>query len=135
MQAVFPLPDNADAAARDAAIAKAKEATADTHSCGEIAKIGRGVSPDLSGPINHVQVTELPPELRPVILKATIATPTAPVSVRGGVGVYMVCSRKDTTPQVKRQEVEADLRNQRLENIARRYLSDLRRVAYIDLRV
>jgi peptidyl-prolyl cis-trans isomerase SurA len=135
MQAVFPLAADADAAARDAVIQHAKEATSDTHSCGEIAKIGRSVSPDLSGPIAHVQVAELPAELRPVILKASIATPTAPVPVRGGIGVFMVCSRKDAAPQMKRDEVEADLRNQRLENIARRYLADLRRVAFIDLRV
>lgn len=135
MQAVFPLAPDADAAAREAAIARAKEATADTHSCGEIAKIGRGVSPDLSGPIQHVQIGELPADLRPVIMKAAVATPTAPVPVRGGIGVFMVCSRKDTSPQMTKDEVEADLRNQRLENIARRYLDDLRRVAYIDLRV
>ena len=135
MQAVFPLAADADAAARDAAMARAKEATADTHSCGEIAKIGRSTSPDLSGPIAHVQISELPVDLRPVILKAAIATPTAPVPVRGGIGVFMVCSRKDASPEMKRDEVEADLRNERLENIARRYLADLRRVAYIDLRV
>ncbi len=135
MQAVFPLAADADAATRDATIARAKEATADTHSCGEIAKIGRASSPDLSGPISNVGISELPPELRPVILKTALATPTAPLPVRGGIGVFMVCSRKDSTPEVKRDEIEADLRNQRLENIARRYLSDLRRVAYIDLRV
>ncbi len=135
MQAVFPLADNADAAARDAVIAKAREATSDTHSCGEIAKIGASVSPELSGPISKVQVSELPAELRPVIAKQPLAKPTDPLPVRGGIGVFMVCSRKDASPQMKRDELEADLRNQRLENIARRYLADLRRVAYIDLRV
>ena len=135
MQAVFPLAEDADAATRAATVAKAKAATDDTHSCGEIAKIGRSVSPDLSGPIEHVQVTELPAELRPVIAKASLAKPTDPVPVRGGIGVFMVCSRKDASPQLKRDEVEGELHNERMENIARRYLADLRRVAYIDLRV
>lgn len=134
-QVVFPLAATADQAARDAVVAKAKEATADTHSCGEMAKIGRDVSPDLSGPIGNVQVGELPAEIRPTILAADVAKPTDPVTVRGGIGVFMVCRRSGGPPKISRDQVEGQLREEKLENIAHRYLSDLRRVAYIDLRV
>ncbi len=134
-QVVFPLAANADAATREATIKKAKEATADTHSCGEIAKIGRDISPDLSGPIGNVQVGELPAEIRPTILQADVAKPTDPLPVRGGIGVFMVCRRTGGPPKIDRDQVEGQLREERLENISHRYLSDLRRVAYIDLRV
>jgi len=134
-QVVFPLAADASSTARDAVIKKAKEATADTHSCGEIAKIGREISPDLSGPIGTVQVTDLPAEIRPIIQAADVAKPTDPVPVRGGIGVFMVCHKTGGAPKIDRDQVESQLHEQRLENISHRYLSDLRRVAYIDLRV
>ena len=133
-QVVFPVPQDADTAAKQAIIEKAQKATADAKSCGEMAKIGRDISPDQSGPIGDVKLSELPDELRPVITAATVATPTRPVQVRQGIGVFMVCKRSGGE-QIDRDLVTENLRNQALDNLARRYLSDLRLVAYIDLRV
>jgi|HubBroStandDraft_1064217.scaffolds.fasta_scaffold00007_96 peptidyl-prolyl cis-trans isomerase SurA len=133
-QVVVPLAQGADASARDAAIEKATKLTADAKSCGEMAKIGRDVSPDQSGPIGDVKVKELPEDIRPVILAAAVATPTKPVPVRAGIGVFMVCKREGGE-QIDRDLVADNLQRQRLENLARRYLSDLRLVAYVDLRV
>ena len=63
-----------------------------------------------------------------------MATPTKAVQVRQGIGVFMVCKRSGGE-QVDRDLVAENLRNQALDNLARRYLSDLRLVAYVDLRV
>jgi peptidyl-prolyl cis-trans isomerase SurA len=133
-QIVVPLSEDADAAARQTAIDRATKLTADAKSCGEMAKIGRDLSPDQSGPIGDVKVKELPEDIRPMILAATIATPTKPVPVRGGIGVFMVCKREGGE-QIDRDLVSDNLLRQRLDNLARRYLADLRLVAYIDLRV
>jgi peptidyl-prolyl cis-trans isomerase SurA len=133
-QVVVPLPENADAAARQAAIDSAAKLTADAKSCGEMAKVGRDLSPDQSGPIGDVKVKELPEDIRPMILAAAIATPTKPVPVRGGIGVFMVCKREGGE-KIDRDLVSDNLLRQRLDNLARRYLDDLRLVAYIDLRV
>jgi peptidyl-prolyl cis-trans isomerase SurA len=133
-QVVVPLAEGADAGARAAASEKAAKLTADAKSCGEMARIGREVSPDQSGPIGDVKLSELPDELRPVITAAVVATPTRPVQVRQGIGVFMVCKRSGGE-QIDRDLVTENLRNQALDNLARRYLSDLRLVAYIDLRV
>ena len=134
-QVTFPLPADASAGVKAAVIKKAREATADMHSCGEMAKLGKSVSPDLSGPIENQLVNELPAEVRPAVLADGVAKPTEPQEVRGGIGVFMVCKRKDAMPQVDKDTIESNLRTERLENIARRYLADLRRVAYVDLRV
>jgi peptidyl-prolyl cis-trans isomerase SurA len=133
-QVVVPLPDGADASARAAASERAVKLTAEAKSCGEMSKIGRDVSPDQSGPIGDVKIKELPEEIRPTILGATLATPTKPVPVRNGIGVFMVCKREGGE-QVDRELVSDNLLRQRLDNLARRYLADLRLVAYIDLRV
>jgi peptidyl-prolyl cis-trans isomerase SurA len=133
-QVVVPLPDGADASARAAASAKAAKLTADAKSCGEMSKIGRDLSPDESGPIGDVKIKELPEEIRPTILAAALATPTKPVPVRNGIGVFMVCKREGGE-QIDRELVSDNLLRQRLDNLARRYLADLRLIAYIDLRV
>ena len=131
-QVVFPIPQGGDSAA---VIAKAKAATQDARSCGELSKIGRDVSPELSGPIGDVKVSDLPAEVRPVVLAAKIAMPTDPIPVRNGVGVFMVCSRQGGDVEAMRDQVADAITRGRLENLARGYLRDLRQVAFIDMRV
>jgi len=131
-QVVFTIPEGGD---RAAIIAKAKAATQDARSCGELSKIGRDVSPELSGPIGDVKVSDLPVEVRPAILAAKIATPTDPIAVRNGIGVFMVCSRQGGDVEEQRDMVADNITRGRLENLARGYLRDLRQVAFIDLRV
>jgi len=135
-QVVFPLPDTADTATRQAMIERARQATAGARSCGELAKIGQTVAPQTSGNIGRVRLNDLPPDLRPTLAAAKVSEPTAPMSIRGGVGVLMVCEREGGTPvQETRDEAAETLARQRLENLARRYLRDLRRVSFIDMRV
>ncbi|WP_189047870.1 peptidylprolyl isomerase [Aliidongia dinghuensis] len=131
-QVVFPIPAGTDSAS---VIEKAKAATADAKSCGEMAKIGRDVSPDLSGPIGDIKVAELPAEVRSTVLAAKLATPTDPVPVRNGIGVFMVCSRQGGDQEAERDRIADNITRVRLENLARGYLRDLRQVAFIDLRV
>jgi len=133
-QVVVPLAPGADASQREAAVEKAAKLTADAKSCGEMAKIGREVSPDQSGPIGDVKLKDLPDDVRPVIQAVSIATPTKPVSVRAGIGVFMVCKREGGE-DIDRDLVSDNLLKQRLDNLARRYLADLRLVAFVDLRV
>lgn len=48
----------------------------------------------------------------------------------------MVCSRKDAKPTMpSRETIRANLEGQRLEMLAQRYLQDLRRQAFIDVRI
>jgi peptidyl-prolyl cis-trans isomerase SurA len=131
-QVVFPIPEGGDSAS---VIAKAKAATADAKSCGEMSKIGRDVSPDLSGPIGDIKVSDLPPEVRSTVLAAKLATPTDPIPVSKGIGVFMVCSRQGGDQEEERDRVADNITRSRLENLARGYLRDLRQVAFIDLRV
>ena len=131
-QVVFPIPEGSD---RAAVIAKAKAATEEAKSCGELSKIGRDVSPELSGPIGDIKVSDLPAEVRPTILAAKVAAPTDPIPVRNGIGVFMVCSRQGGDVEQDRDRVADNITRSRLENLARGYLRDLRQVAFIDLRV
>jgi peptidyl-prolyl cis-trans isomerase SurA len=53
----------------------------------------------------------------------------------GGVGVIMVCQRTDPPGGLPtRDEISDQLARARLDALARRYLRDLRRSAYVDIR-
>ena len=134
-QFVLPLPAGAGNEQQAAVAARARELTNQAKSCGEIAKIGHEQSPQLSGELGRVRVGDLPAQLRPVVLALKVAEPSAPVPVAGGIGVLMVCSREDPASDIPtRDEMTDNLGRQRLETLARRYLRDLRRVAYVDMR-
>ncbi len=134
-QIVYPLAKTASDAEKQDVIARIEKATADLRSCGELEKLGQEQSPDLSGPVGEVLIKDLPPELSPLIQAAAVAQPTKAVPVNSGIGVFMVCSRTGGPEKISRDDVEDTLVRNRLENLARRYLSDLRRTAYIDQRI
>jgi peptidyl-prolyl cis-trans isomerase SurA len=57
---------------------------------------------------------------------------------KNGVGIIMVCSKTDAAskPAVEtRDDVYQTLMRERLDALARRYMRDLRRNAYVDVRV
>ena len=135
-QVVLPIPAGSTEDQRAAVTARLRDATRQTRSCGELAKVGRDLSPQLSGELGRIRVGELPAALRPVVLGLKVATPSQPLPVPAGIGVLMVCSREDPPGDMpSREEVIDSIGRQRLETLARRYLRDLRRVAYIDVRV
>lgn len=58
------------------------------------------------------------------------------MNFRDGSAVFMLCSRKEPPSSIPtRDQLVDNLTRQRLETLARRYLRDLRRSAYVDMRV
>jgi peptidyl-prolyl cis-trans isomerase SurA len=61
-----------------------------------------------------------------------------PIVQKNGVGVIMMCEKAapSSAPTVlSREETAETLMRQRLETLARRYMRDLRRTAFVDVRV
>jgi len=137
VQVVFPVPTTAPDSDKQRAFAQAEEITATARSCGEMLRLGRERAPQTSGDLGRVKVGEMPAELRETIATLPVAQPSKPLPLRGGIGVLMVCAR-DAPPgagSTDRDQVHETLLRQRAETIARRYLRDLRRTAFVDVRV
>jgi peptidyl-prolyl cis-trans isomerase SurA len=136
VQVVFPVAAGASEAERQKAVAKAEDVNATARSCGEMLKIGQERAPQSSGDLGRLKIAELPPELREPVTMLPVAQPSKPVALRGGIGVLMVCTREDPPSTLPpRNEIAEMLTRQRAETLARRYLRDLRRVAFVDIRV
>ncbi|HMK67108.1 MAG TPA: peptidylprolyl isomerase [Stellaceae bacterium] len=132
----IPVTRTATDAEKQQAYAAAKKASETAKSCGELLKIGEQVGPQFSGELKNIKISSLPRELQPIIIPLKIAEASKPLILADGVGVLMVCERNDApSPIPTRDQVRDNILRQRLETLARRYLSDLRRTANVDLRV
>jgi peptidyl-prolyl cis-trans isomerase SurA len=133
-QVVFPLASTAGAAERQQAEQQAQAVAQQAKSCGEMARLGEERAPQTSGAL-ELRAGDLPPELRRIVLGLKVAEPSQPLPVRGGIGVVMVCERREPTSGLPtREEVLDTLGRERLDALARRYMRDLRRSAFVDIR-
>jgi peptidyl-prolyl cis-trans isomerase SurA len=64
-----------------------------------------------------------------------IGVPSQPQQVRNGFVVFIVCSRVEVEAGLpSSEEIELRLRQEKIDLVAQRYMRDLRRSAYVDLR-
>jgi peptidyl-prolyl cis-trans isomerase SurA len=134
-QIMLPLAAGGTEAERQAAITRAEGIRKEAKSCGEFLKIGSVVAPKTSGDLGRIRLGELPADLRSVVSGLKAAEISVPVPLRGGIGLLMVCSRREGSGAMpSRDEVAETLARQRLDGFAQRYLRDLRRAAFLDVR-
>ncbi|MGE0724821.1 MAG: peptidylprolyl isomerase [Alphaproteobacteria bacterium] len=136
-QIVVPLRPNSTAEQRAERRRLAEEISQSTKDCADMARRDdtAGV---LSGDLGKVKLSDLPARLRQIVARQPIGKATAPIQVDAGFVVLMVCEREEAqraeASPVNREQVSEALTVQRLENVARRVIRDLRRAAFIDIR-
>jgi peptidyl-prolyl cis-trans isomerase SurA len=136
VQVVFPLPARSGEAARRDAIAEAESIRAAAKDCPTLLKIGKEKAPQLSSE-GKLRSSEISPQMRNIVSQIGTGQASQPIVQKNGVGVIMVCSKSTGGAAVatNRQEVTESLIRQRLDTVSKRYLRDLRRNAYVDVRV
>jgi peptidyl-prolyl cis-trans isomerase SurA len=134
-QVVFPLAPQAGADARQAAFAEAQKVTTEAKSCADMIRIGKASGSPLSSE-GDLRVSQIAPGMRSTVLGLGIGQPSHPILQKNGIGVIMVCDKAVPKPAVPtREDVAESLMQDRLDMLARRYMEDLRRAAYVDVRV
>jgi peptidyl-prolyl cis-trans isomerase SurA len=135
VQVVFPLPPQPGEEARRAALAEAAAARTDAKNCEDMLRIGKAKAPQLSSE-GDLRASQISPAMRSVVLGLGVGQPSEPIIQKNGIGVIMVCKKTEPKPTVTtRDEVFETLMRQRVDTLARRYMRDLRRSAYVDVRV
>jgi peptidyl-prolyl cis-trans isomerase SurA len=137
VQVVFPLPAQASEAMKRAAINEAQTVKAAAKDCPSLLKAGKEKAPQLSSQ-GKLRAGELAPEMRNLVNRLPIGQASQVIAQKNGVGVIMVCSKteaKDAAKGPSRDEIGETILRQRLDTLARRYLRDIRRNAYVDVRV
>jgi peptidyl-prolyl cis-trans isomerase SurA len=135
VQVVFPLPAKAGEAARRAALAEAESVRSAAKDCPALLKIGKEKAPQLSSE-GKLRSNEISPQMRNIVNQIGVGHASQPIVQKNGVGVIMVCGKSTgaAEPVASRDDVTETLIKQRLDTVSRRYLRDLRRNAYVDIR-
>jgi peptidyl-prolyl cis-trans isomerase SurA len=135
VEVVFPLAPGAPPQEQQRVTAQAQHVADTAKSCGEMARIAREQAPQLSTQTPNVHAGDLAPDLRATVLALKVGEASKPIPARGGIGVVMVCDRVDPpSPIPSRDQVFDQIMRQRMDQMSRRYLRDLRRNAYVDIR-
>jgi peptidyl-prolyl cis-trans isomerase SurA len=135
-QVVLPLPPEPTQAQIDEAMAKAREIKPQVSTCADLEPFEKSVGALGSGELGTVQLGDLPAPLRKAVSQVQANQLADPIVSSAGVQLLMVCEREDAETELPNTEQVRDrLRFQRLDLLARRYLRDLRRSAFVDVRV
>ena len=135
-QLVLPLDSGASADDIKTQKDLAETVRQDVNGCDDFKKAAGELHVDYAEPTPDLKIHDLNPSIRPAVLNLKVGEASEPIQTESGITVVMVCERKDPAVQMpSRDDIEEQLTRQRLDLIARRYLSDLRRQAFIDVRV
>jgi peptidyl-prolyl cis-trans isomerase SurA len=134
VQVVFALPPKAGDAARQGAMRQAESVRGQAKDCPTLLRIGKELAPQLSSE-GKLRANAISAELRNLISGLPVGQVSPPIVQRNGVGVIMVCGKSTGGGEANRQDVTESLIRQRLDTVAKRYLRDLRRNSYVDVRV
>jgi peptidyl-prolyl cis-trans isomerase SurA len=136
VQVVLPLPAQLTEAVKRTALTEAQSLRA-AKSCPDLLKMGQEKAPKTTTE-GKVNTATMAPQMRDLLGKLQPGTASEPILQRGGLGVLMVCSKDTATAksgEPTREDVFESLLRQKLDTVSRRYLRDLRRAAYVDVRV
>jgi peptidyl-prolyl cis-trans isomerase SurA len=137
VQMILPVPPK-DAPPRNILMQRATEMTTPLSSCHDMEELGRKVHSEKSGRVNGVRLTEQPLQLRKLVEGLPPNKASAPIEVPGGMLVVMVCARSTSVQQSvvpTREAVRRAIEDERMDMLARRYMRDLQRSAFIDTRM
>jgi peptidyl-prolyl cis-trans isomerase SurA len=118
------------------ALEKARGISASVHSCEQMEQVAKASnSPRPADPGEVRLETVNPAAFRQMLASLPFDRATQPVVTSDGIAVLIVCSREEKNlAQQSKQEVQAQLLNERVELLSRQLLANLRRHAAIDLR-
>jgi peptidyl-prolyl cis-trans isomerase SurA len=101
-------------------------------------EISAAPSAENGGDLGWLPTAALPREVQAVVAQLPIGTVSEPLRTSGGFALVLVRDRRDNAggdPEAQREAIRTRLREEQFERLAGRYLRELRRSAYIDIRL
>ena len=136
IEAGAPVPPTAPAGYRAKVEAILKQLGNSAQSCQSFAAAAKKVGLPFVKEVTNTRVAVLSPPVRRVVLAMPVGQLSKPFGVEGGLGIIMLCARRD--PQAPKpmtpDQVRDTLGREHLDVLARRYMRDLRRGSYVDIR-
>ena len=130
----LPVPTNALPEEIESQRQLAKEVSQTAKNCDAFVETGRRIRASGMERIQTVSSGESGP-LVELLLRQAIGVSSEPQKVRNGFVVFMVCARVEIEAGLPSpEELEVRMRREKVHLRAQRYMRNLRRSAYVDLR-
>ena len=139
-QLFLPLDKEATPAQVASTMESAKRLGKKANNCQELDVIGKDISPELSGNLGNIKISSLAPQQRNMVRGLPVLKASQPLRTANGVTILMVCKRTEPKKtelslEAQRERIADRLIGERLSLSARQYLRDLRRSAFVDIRL
>lgn len=132
----LPLPRNPSKDAVDEAERILREASGDLRDCRDVARMANQLRSPRPADLGTFAAGQEPQRLRQAISGLAEHQPSPIARSADGVSVFMVCDRTAATGEAAaRTAVRERLTRERIDQLAQRYLQDLRRTSFIDIRI
>jgi peptidyl-prolyl cis-trans isomerase SurA len=136
MQLVLPLERDATQADIDAQTGLAETVRETVSGCADLQRVAKELGVPPPSEPQQLRIGDLAPRIREVVTPLKVGEASAPIRIEPGLLMLMVCVREDAPSNLpSREDIAENLLRQRLDVLARRYLRDLRRAAFVDVRV
>ena len=133
-QLLLPLAEDAPEVDVQSQVSLAQEVAKITSDCNDFAEIAREMGTPQPAAPAAFRLGDLNENLRRVAAEIAVGVASEPLRNPSGIQIIMVCDRQETGA-LPRDQIRETLLRQRTDMLARRYLRDLRRSAFVDLRV
>jgi peptidyl-prolyl cis-trans isomerase SurA len=136
VQLLLPLEATAGPAERESQQHLAEQVRETVSGCADLARVAKELGVPAPTDPQQLRVGDLAPRIREVVMPLKVGEASAPMQVQQGLLMIMVCVREDAPGNMpSRDDISENLLRQRLDLQSRRYLRDLRRAAFVDVRV
>ncbi|GBD41313.1 Chaperone SurA [bacterium HR39] len=132
-QIVFPLRPDPDPREVEGALRRARAVLPRLASCSAVQAVATELRAPASGRLGWVRLSDLPPDFRAAVERLRPGEASQPLRGPIGIHVLYLCARGGE--EGLRALARLEIVRRELERLAARYLRDLRRSAYIDVRI
>jgi len=137
VQVFFPTPPNTTTS-RDSLVAKAVELTAPLKTCAQMEELGRKIQSEKSGRMDNAPKSAMPDAIRSLVDSLPDNKASQPQPAPDGLAVIMVCGRSMSANGgglPTREAIMRHIEDEKMDLMSKRYLRDLRRAAFVDIRL
>ena len=120
----------------DAARGQAAQLRGRLGDCAAMADTAAELKTPDSGRLGWLRVGDLPPGFRQTVSSLPVGQVSEPLEGPTGIHLLMVCDRHNSAAEgPQRDQIAEQLQRERVDRLARRYLRDLRKDAFVEVRL
>ncbi len=132
-QLVVPLAVDAAEEEVRRALREAEAVRPRLRQCTDVVEVAREIGAPASGPLGWMPLSELPVDFAAAVAELEIGAVTRPLRGPLGFHLLVLCDRGGA--EGERQRIRLQLEREQVQRLANRYLRDLRKSAYIEIRL